>query len=42
MYVYAGFVRWNNHLNPDILTSPWSLEEDLLIIEVSIAYYILT
>eukprot|EP01036_Dinobryon_divergens_P023733 gene23733-32115_t len=25
--------RWSNHLNPEILTSPWSLEEDMLIIE---------
>lgn len=38
MYVCVWLVRWSNHLNPEILTSPWSLEEDMLIIEVESTY----
>ena len=26
--------RWYNHLNPDILKTPWEPEEDRVIIEV--------
>jgi hypothetical protein len=27
------FIRWHNHLNPDIKKNKWSEEEDYLIIE---------
>ncbi len=26
-------VRWHNHLNPDIIKTPWSAEEDRIILE---------
>jgi hypothetical protein len=35
--VFALFIiaRWRNILDPDILTAPWSVEEDKIIIEVA-------
>ena len=31
--------RWRNILDPDILTAPWSIEEDKIIIEVTIVLH---
>ena len=28
-----GVSRWHNHLNPDIIKTPWSEEEDRIILE---------
>jgi len=30
--------RWHNHLNPDIRKSPWSAEEDLIILQAHAKY----
>ena len=39
VYLCACLLRsWSNHLNLEIMTSPWSLEEDMFIIEVGVAY----
>ena len=39
MCTYVRLLRsWSNHLNLEIMTSPWSLEEDMFIIEVGVAY----
>ncbi len=27
------WTRWHNHLNPDIIKTPWSAEEDRIILE---------
>ena len=29
-------IRWYNHLNPDILKTPWDPAEDRVIIEVGV------
>ena len=34
-------IRWHNHLDPRIVTAPWSKEEDKIIMEVIVGphYY---